>query len=72
MATNAGDFLLPELGQVIDIRTDVPGYCFFENGLLKQELTDIKHLWCDDLVTFVLGCTFSFEEALINDGLEIR
>jgi uncharacterized protein YcsI (UPF0317 family) len=72
MSTNAGDFLLPELGQDIDIRTDVPGYRLFENGLLKQELTDIKHLWRDDLVTFVLGCSFSFEEALIADGLEIR
>ena len=39
MSTNAGDFLLPELGQEIDIRTDVPGYCLFENGQLKQELS---------------------------------
>lgn len=72
MSTNAGDFLLPELGQDIDIRTDVPGYRLFENGLLTQELTHIKDLWRDDLVTFVLGCSFSFEEALIADGLEIR
>ena len=72
MSTNAGDFILPELGQDIDIRSDVPGYRLFENGLLKQELTSIKHLWRDDLVTFILGCSFSFEEALIADGLEIR
>jgi len=72
MSANAGDFLLPELGEDIDIRTDVPGYRVFEKGKLKQELTDIKSLWRDDLVTFVLGCSFSFEEALIADGLEIR
>jgi len=72
MSANAGDFLLPELGENIDIRTDVPGYRVFENGKLKQELTNIKSLWRDDLVTFVLGCSFSFEEALIADGLEIR
>ncbi len=72
MSTNAGDFRLPELGQDIDIRTDVPGYCVFEKGELTQELTDIKQLWRDDLVTFVLGCSFSFEEALIADGLDIR
>ncbi|MBL4765971.1 MAG: putative hydro-lyase [Colwellia sp.] len=72
MSANAGDFLLPELGQDIDIRSDVPGYRLFENGRLIQELTDIKSLWRDDLVTFVLGCSFSFEEALIADGLEIR
>ncbi|MGL1958274.1 MAG: putative hydro-lyase [Colwellia sp.] len=72
MSANAGDYCLPELGENIDIRSDVPGYRLFEKGELKQELTDIKHLWRDDLVTFVLGCSFSFEEALIADGLEIR
>lgn len=72
MSAKAGDFLLPELGENIDIRTDVPGYRLFKNGKLDQELTDIKSLWRDDLVTFVLGCSFSFEEALIADGLEIR
>ena len=72
MSANAGEFLLPDLGQDIDIRSDVPGYRLFEKGELKQELTDIKSLWRDDLVTFVLGCSFSFEEALIADGIEIR
>lgn len=72
MSANAGDFALPELGKDIDIRTDIPGYRLFENGKFKQEFTDIKSLWRDDLVTFVLGCSFSFEEALIADGLEIR
>ncbi|MCW8833957.1 MAG: putative hydro-lyase [Colwellia sp.] len=72
MSANAGDFTLPELGQDIDIRTDVPGYRLFEQGNLTQEPTDIKSLWREDLVTFILGCSFSFEEALIADGLEIR
>tara|TARA_B110000014_G_C20093544_1_gene572866 strand:- start:888 stop:1685 length:798 start_codon:yes stop_codon:yes gene_type:complete len=72
MSSNAGEFLLPDLGKNIDIRSDVPGYRLFENGEFKEELTDIKSLWRDDLVTFVLGCSFSFEEALIADGIEIR
>ena len=72
MSATAGDFLLPELGKNIDIRTDVPGYRLFVEGVLKQELTDISSFWRDDLVTFVLGCSFSFEEALIADGLDIR
>ncbi len=72
MSENAGEFLLPQLGQNIDIRSDVPSYRLFEHGELKQELTDIRPLWRDDLVTFVLGCSFPFEEALIADGLEIR
>jgi len=72
MSVNAGDFLLPDLGQDIDIRSDVPSYRVFEHGECTQELTDISALWRDDLVTFVLGCSFSFEEALLADGIEIR
>lgn len=72
MSTNAGDFNLPLLGNDIDIRTDVPGYHLFEQGVFKKEFIDIRSLWRDDLVTFILGCSFSFEEALIADGLDIR
>ncbi|MBL4911477.1 MAG: putative hydro-lyase [Alteromonadaceae bacterium] len=72
MSSNAGDYLLTELGKNIDIRTDVPSFRIFENGQLIDEVNDIKSLWRDDLVTFVLGCSFSFEEALLADGLEIR
>lgn len=66
-----GDTRLPALGD-IDIRTDVPGYRVFRDGLLQEELPDITPLWRDDLVTFALGCSFSFEEALVADGLEVR
>ena len=72
MSVNAGDFLLPDLGENIDIRTDVPGYRLFVDGVFEQEFTNIKERWRDDLVTFVLGCSFSFEDALLADGLEIR
>ena len=64
MSVIEGDYSLPELGENIDIRTDVPGYRLFIEGILKEELSDITHLWREDLVTFVLGCSFSFEEAL--------
>lgn len=66
-----GDHRLPEFGD-IDIRTDVPRYRVFENGQQKTEVTDISALWRDDLVTFALGCSFSFEEALLADGIEVR
>jgi uncharacterized protein YcsI (UPF0317 family) len=72
MSSNAGDFILPSMGKDVDIRTDVPQYRLFEQGKVSQEVYDIKELWRDDLVTFVLGCSFSFEEALIADGLEVR
>ncbi|MCZ6828044.1 MAG: putative hydro-lyase [Gammaproteobacteria bacterium] len=71
MAGQPGDVTLPALGE-IDIRSDVPSYRVFENGALADEVHDISKLWREDLVTFALGCSFSFEEALLADGLEVR
>lgn len=70
-ANSPGDPALPPLGDV-DIRSDVPSYRVFRDGRLVDELPDIRALWRDDLVTFALGCSFSFEEALLADGLEVR
>ena len=63
---------LPRLGQGIDIRHDVPRYRVWRDGELVDEPTDIAALWRDDLVTFVLGCSFSFEQALREEGLPLR
>ena len=52
--------------------SDVPRYRVFRNGELVEEPTDIRHLWRGDLVTFILGCSFSFEWALLEDGLTMR
>jgi uncharacterized protein YcsI (UPF0317 family) len=70
-ANEPGDPTLPLLGD-IDIRVDVPSYRVFREGKYERELTDISDIWRDDLVTFALGCSFSFEEALLADGLEVR
>jgi uncharacterized protein YcsI (UPF0317 family) len=67
-----GDFALPMLGADIDIRTDVPSYRIFRSGELVGEVTDIRALWRNDLVAFVLGCSFSFESALLEDGLPLK
>ncbi|WP_372824617.1 putative hydro-lyase [Polaromonas sp.] len=67
-----GQAQLPALGADIDIRTDVPRYRVWRDGVLSAEPTDVRALWRDDLVTFVIGCSFSFEEALIESGLRIR
>lgn len=69
--SDAGDPFLPELGRDIDIRTDVPRYHVFEHGEFTREVTDIRDLWREDLVTFAMGCSFSFEEALVNDGVPL-
>jgi uncharacterized protein YcsI (UPF0317 family) len=71
-ASAPGDFRLPTLGEDLDIRTDVPRYRVFRRGELIDEPTDIRGHWRDDLVAFVLGCSFSFEEALVEDGIELR
>lgn len=70
--SDPGDPHLPSLGDDIDIRTDVPRYRVFRNGELCERPTDLKSVWRDDLVTFVLGCSFSFEEALAEDGIPLR
>ena len=70
-AGEPGNPTVPPLGD-IDIRTDVPSYRVFRDGKLTEELPDITELWRDDLVSFALGCSFSFEEALLADGLDVR
>jgi uncharacterized protein YcsI (UPF0317 family) len=67
-----GDPALPALGADIDMRSDVPRYRVFRHGEMVEEPTDIGHLWRDDLVTFILGCSFSFEWALLEDGLPLK
>ena len=66
-----GDPALPDLGD-LDIRTDVPRYRVFRDGECIGEPTDITALWRDDLVTFVLGCSFSFEAPLIEAGIPLH
>ena len=67
-----GDPMLLMLGKDVDIRTDIPRYRVWKNGQLVDELNDISSLWRPDLVSFVLGCSFSFEHALIDAGIELR
>ncbi|RAI44830.1 putative hydro-lyase [Rhodoplanes roseus] len=70
--SDPGDPRLPTLAEDLDIRTDVPRYHVFRDGAFVEEVTDITSLWRDDLVVFALGCSFSFEEALLDAGLPLR
>lgn len=72
MSSQPGQTDMPGFIDNFDIRSDVPRYRIFKDGELEQEVTDIREYWRDDLVTFLLGCSFSFEEALMADGLEVR
>jgi uncharacterized protein YcsI (UPF0317 family) len=67
-----GDRRIPELGEDLDIATDVSGYRVWRNGEVTDERLDVADLWRDDLVAFVIGCSFSFEAAMVEDGLPLR
>lgn len=67
-----GDPTLPALGRDLDIRSDVPRYRVWRHGELVDEPADIASLWRADLVTFALGCSFSFEHALMEQGIPLR
>ncbi len=55
-----------------DLRTDLPRYRLFQHGELIEEVSDIKDLWRDDFVGFLIGCSFSFEAALVDAGISVR
>lgn len=68
--SDAGDAMLRALGDV-DIRADVPAYHIYRHGRLDAEAHDIRDLWRDDFVAFALGCSFTFERALIDAGIPL-
>ena len=55
-----------------DLRTDLPRYRVWQDGELVEEPTDVRAYWRDDLVSFLLGCSFTFERALAGAGVPIR
>ncbi len=55
-----------------DLRTDLPGYRVWEHGELVAEPADVTGHWRDDLVGFLLGCSFTFESALLAAGVPVR
>jgi len=58
--------------KLIDIRTDLPKYRIFKDGVLVEEVSDIKTHWNENYYTFIIGCSFSFEDAIIRSGLLVR
>ncbi len=67
-----GDPGFAALGDDIDVRSDLPRYRVFRDGREVSEPTDIADLWRSDLVAFALGCSYSFEAALLDAGVPIR
>ncbi len=64
---------IPRLsGPNADLRTDLPGYRVWRNGELINEPDDIRSLWRDDFVSFLIGCSFTFETALRAAEVPVR
>jgi uncharacterized protein YcsI (UPF0317 family) len=55
-----------------DLRTDAPGYRVYERGRLREKRDDLLSIWREDLVSFLLGCSFTFEHALAEAGVPLR
>lgn len=70
--TDMGSRNLKEIAPGADIATDIPKYRVYEHGILTGEYTDVSHLWREDLVSFLIGCSFSFEGELIDAGVPVR
>lgn len=70
--SEAGSPHIAALGTDLDIRTDISQYCVWKDGEYQGDVTDLNALWQDDWVAFAIGCSFSFEEALMEQGIRLR
>lgn len=70
--TDTGSRFLKTIAPGADIAKDIPKYRLYENGVLTGEYTDVSSLWRDDLVSFLIGCSFSFEADLLAADVPVR
>ncbi|KNG92834.1 putative hydro-lyase [Pseudaestuariivita atlantica] len=69
--SDTGNPMMATMGRDIDIRTDVPAYNIYRDGKLAGSAHDIRDIWQDDLVAFALGCSFTFEHAILRAGIPV-
>ena len=62
----------PKIAPGADLRTDLPRYKIYENGEFKEEAFEVNNFVQDDLTSFLFGCSFSFESALLSAGVPVR
>ena len=67
-----GEFRTKFLSLDADMRTDIPLYNIYRKGKLERTVKEIRSLWEKNFVSFLLGCSFSFEEAMIRDKIPVR
>ncbi len=71
-ATKPGEFEPRDTAPGADLRTDLPRYRIYRRGVLEEEVTDLLRVWSDDLVGFLLGCSFTFDDLLVKAGIPVR
>ena len=67
-----GDRYLRRVAPGADIASEIPKYRIYEKGVLTGEYTNVESFWREDLVSFLIGCSFSFESELLDAGIEVR
>jgi uncharacterized protein YcsI (UPF0317 family) len=67
-----GQWNVAALGADMDLRSDVPGYNIYRDGQLASQTHALHEVWRDDLVAFAIGCSFSFEQMLMEAGIPLR
>lgn len=67
-----GQFRTKFLSLDADIRTDIPRYHIYRKGKLQNTVKEIRSFWQKDFVSFLLGCSFSFEEAMLRSNIPVR
>jgi len=70
--TEPGDHRPLHAAPDADLRTDLPRYCVYQHSKVVDEPHDLSNWWRDDSVAFLLGCSFTFENALLRAGLPVR
>lgn len=68
----AGNPIVQDSAPGADIRTDLPKYCVYKDSRLVEERKEIRDIWRDDFVTFLIGCSYTFETALVLGGVPVR
>lgn len=70
--TDLGSYQPKKLAKNADIRTDIPKYRIYKNGEYVKEVTDITTYWEDDMIAFLIGCSFTFETPLMENNIPVR
>lgn len=70
--SDVGSRKLKYIADGADIATDIPKYRIYEHGVLTGEYTDVSKFWRDDFVSFLIGCSFSFESELLETDIPVR